>query len=806
MKKTTLKIIIALMLSVVMLSFVACNDAQESEETNAPTATQAPAAGLTGEISVSGSTSVEKVGVALGDEFMALNPGVDFTYEGIGSSGGVKNANDATTMLGTASRNIKDSEKEWGMTEKVLAYDGIAVIVNPENSIAELTVEQVQKIYLGEITNWSQVGGEDAEIAVISREDGSGTRGAFEEIVDFEDALRADALIKDGNGNVQATVAETPLAIGYVSFTYVDETVKGVLIGGAEPTVENVLNGSYAISRPFNIVYHEENLSDAAKAFLTWIDTAEAKEIIAEKGAIPLSDDMSDSTEEPAMEVSGEITVSGSTSVEPVGVALGDEFMALYPDVDFTYQGIGSSGGVKNANDATTMLGTASRNIKDSEKEWGMTEKVLAYDGIAVIVNPANGVSDLTVEQVQKIYLGEITNWSQVGGEDAEIAVISREDGSGTRGAFEEIVEFEDALRADALIKDGNGNVQATVAETPLAIGYVSFTYLDETVKGVLIGGAEPTVENVLNGSYAISRPFNIVYHEENLTDAAKAFLAWIDTAEAKEIIAEKGAIPLADDMSAEAEDTFMMPESLEGEISVSGSTSVEKVGVALGDEFMALFPDVDFTYEGIGSSGGVKNANDATTMLGTASRNIKDSEKEWGMTEQVLAYDGIAIIVHPSSGLMDLTVEQARQIYTGEITNWSELGLADAEIAVISREDGSGTRGAFEEIVGFEDELRADAIIKDGNGNVQATVAGNELAIGYVSFTYLDDTVKGVIIEGALPTVENVLNNSYKISRPFNIVYHEANLTEAAKVFLKWVNTDEAKEIIAEKGAIPLD
>ena len=373
MKKTTLKLIVALLLVVVMLSFAACNNAGDKQESSAPTATKVPAQGLSGEITVSGSTSVEKVGVALGDEFMALYPDVTFTYEGIGSSGGVKNANDNTTMLGTASRNIKDSEKEWGMTEKVLAYDGIAVIVHPSNGVSELTVEQVQKIYLGEITNWSQVGGEYAEIAVVSREDGSGTRGAFEEIVDFEDALVAIALIKDGNGNVQATVAETPLAIGYVSFTYVDETVKGVLVEGAEPTVENVLNETYKISRPFNIVYHEENLSDAAKAFLTWIDTDEAKEIIAEKGAIPLSDEAMD---EPMMdEISGDISVSGSTSVEKVGVALGDEFMALYPDVTFTYEGIGSSGGVKNANDGYNHAGNGVAQHQRLRKRMGHDRK-----------------------------------------------------------------------------------------------------------------------------------------------------------------------------------------------------------------------------------------------------------------------------------------------------------------------------------------------------------------------------------------------------------------------------------------------
>ncbi len=288
MKKTIFKIIVAIVLAAAMLSFAACGN-QGTKDTKVES-TSETSSGISGEITVSGSTSVEKVGVALGDEFMALYQDVTFTYEGIGSSGGVKNAADGTTMIGTASRNIKDSEKaDYVLTEQVLAYDGIAVVVNPANSVKELTVEQIQKIYLGDITNWSEVGGEDAKIAVISREDGSGTRGAFEEIVGFEDALTAGALIKDGNGNVQATVAKTPLAIGYVSFTYVDDTVNAVLVEGVEATVENVLNESYKISRPFMIIYHEENLSEAAKSFLEWVNTDEAKEIIAEKGAIPLS-------------------------------------------------------------------------------------------------------------------------------------------------------------------------------------------------------------------------------------------------------------------------------------------------------------------------------------------------------------------------------------------------------------------------------------------------------------------------------------------------------------------------------------
>lgn len=241
---------------------------------------------LAGSVTISGSTSVEKVGNALAEEFMALNTGVEVTYEGIGSSGGVKNAKNGTTQIGTASRNLKKEEKEWGLTEIELAFDGIAVIAQPENGIEGLAMDQVKAIYRGEITNWSQVGGADAEIVVVSREDGSGTRGAFEEIVGFEGELKESSIIADGNGNVQTTVAGNPLAIGYVSFTYINDTVKPLLIDGKAPTVENVVAGEYAVARPFMMVYIEEDMTDAARAFVEFAMSTEGQTIVEDKGAI----------------------------------------------------------------------------------------------------------------------------------------------------------------------------------------------------------------------------------------------------------------------------------------------------------------------------------------------------------------------------------------------------------------------------------------------------------------------------------------------------------------------------------------
>lgn len=296
--------VFALLLTTAMLlSLVGCakdevKDENTTNDTNTvtegttaideTTGEAAPVANLTGEVAISGSTSVEKIGNAAAEEFMALNPNVTVTYEAIGSSAGVKNAHENVTPIGTVSRNLKDEEKAWGMKEVVIAYDGIAVITHPSNGVTKLTKDQILGIFKGEITNWSEVGGIDGPIVVVSREDGSGTREAFEDLVGYKGALSADALIAEGNGNVQTTVAGNPQSIGYVSLEFINETVKPLLIDDVEPTVENVLAGSYKISRPFLMVYHDENMTDATKAFIDFILSDDGQAIVADEGGIPV--------------------------------------------------------------------------------------------------------------------------------------------------------------------------------------------------------------------------------------------------------------------------------------------------------------------------------------------------------------------------------------------------------------------------------------------------------------------------------------------------------------------------------------
>ncbi len=243
--------------------------------------------------------------------------------------------------------------------------------------------------------------------------------------------------------------------------------------------------------------------------------------------------------------LSGDINAGGSTSVESAALATMEEFKALNPEVTFVYDATGSSTGIKNAKDGTYKLGFSSRDLKEEEKD-GITFEAIALDGIALAVNPANGVEDLTLEQVKDIYLGAITNWSELGGVDADIVVVSRESGSGTRGAFEEIVGFEDSLTDKAIIKNGNGEVATYLTSEPNAIGYISFTTLEEnadSVKGLTVNGAKADVASVQDGSYPISRPFMMVYDEASLNAAEKAYVDFLFSEEGQDIIEDTGAI-----------------------------------------------------------------------------------------------------------------------------------------------------------------------------------------------------------------------------------------------------------------------
>lgn len=257
-------------------------DATSSQDQSGTSQTQTQ---LTGTVNTDGSTSMESVVKALGEAFMEMNPEVTVNYSGTGSGTGIQSTIDGTCDLGLSSRALKDEEKTNGAVENIVALDGVAVVINPANSVEDLTVEQIAQIFTGEITNWSELGGTDGEIAVFGREAGSGTRGAFEEIVGVDNCKYTNEY--SSTGDVIGNVASNPNAIGYASLSAVDDTVKAVMVNGVAPSEDTVKDGTYEIQRPFVMVTKDgAELSEAAQAFLEFAMSEDAADIIAVAGAV----------------------------------------------------------------------------------------------------------------------------------------------------------------------------------------------------------------------------------------------------------------------------------------------------------------------------------------------------------------------------------------------------------------------------------------------------------------------------------------------------------------------------------------
>lgn len=244
-----------------------------------------------------------------------------------------------------------------------------------------------------------------------------------------------------------------------------------------------------------------------------------------------------------------------------------------------------------------------------------------------------------------------------------------------------------------------------------------------------------------------------------------------------------------------------------EGKLTIVGSTSVTLLAEDLAKEFSEK-NNVKIDVQGIGSTAGINSAIDGTADIGMSSRNLKEEEKKQGINEHIIAYDGIVVAVHPDNSVEDLDIDTVKGIFSGEITNWKEVGGKDEEILVVTREEGSGTRGAFEEITGLEEKdnkgnkkslVMKDALVAEGNGAVIANIAGKESAIGYISLSYLDESVKALNIDGVEPTVENIKSEDYKIARPFLFLTKDED-NELVNKFIEFVLSNEGQKIVGEK------
>jgi len=236
------------------------------------------------------------------------------------------------------------------------------------------------------------------------------------------------------------------------------------------------------------------------------------------------------------------IIVAGSTSVQPYSEILAEEFVFLNPGFTIDVQGGGSSGGIRAASEGAADIGMSSRALNESEQEYWVIE--IARDGLAIVIHPSNPVTGLSFEQIQRVFTGEITNWSEVGGLDARIHLIAREEGSGTRGAFEELVMTGDNfITPRAIVQSSNGSIRQLVSGDPNSIGFLSLGLVDDSVRALALDGVEATVENVLNETYNLFRPFLYIAREEP-TGAAAFFIDFVLSPYGKAILAEEGLIP----------------------------------------------------------------------------------------------------------------------------------------------------------------------------------------------------------------------------------------------------------------------
>ena len=282
MRSKKLKLMVgALLVTMVGTTFVGCGSNGSSTNNTASNKE-------TTTISISGSTSVGPLMEKIQEKYEEANSNITLEIQQNGSGAGIKDVTSGISEIGMSSRELKDEEKS-AVQGTTVAYDGIALLVNPENSVKNISLEDVKKIYTGEITNWKEVGGDDAQIVVVSREEGSGTRDAFQEIVGYEsEELLKDATISDGSGAVKTTVAGNKNAIGFASFEYIDNTVSALNINDVEPTADNVKAGNYKLSRPFILVTKEDSLTENGQKLIDFVLSAEGQQIVEENKLITI--------------------------------------------------------------------------------------------------------------------------------------------------------------------------------------------------------------------------------------------------------------------------------------------------------------------------------------------------------------------------------------------------------------------------------------------------------------------------------------------------------------------------------------
>ena len=540
-------------------------------------------------------------------------------------------------------------------------------------------------------------------------------------------------------------VAAAAVYVGFGGSSDKDDDSSGsayaVSINGIEANEENVLNGTFPIQRNLNLCTLGEPTGNVA-AFISWVMSTEGQEILG--NTFVTLENPSETYTDPVGDV--ELVIGGSTTIQPVMNELVKAYKEKYSDrnVNITVNAGGSGVGASNTANGQFDIGMCSRDLKDSELALGLQEIMIGMDGVAVIVNGA-GVDNLTMQQIADIYSGKITNWSQVGGEDKEIAVVARDSASGTGECFADAMTGVDEnweLKAGVPEMVATNSVIEFIKSTDGSIGYISIGSLGdltpekEGAYAVDINGVAANEENVLNGTFPIQRNLNLCTLGEATGNVA-AFISWVLSVEGQEILSET-FVPLEN-----PSETYTDPVG-DVELVIGGSTTIQPVMNELVKAYKEKYSDrnVNITVNAGGSGVGASNTANGQFDIGMCSRDLKDSELALGLQEIMIGMDGVAVIVN-GAGVDNLTMQQIADIYSGKITNWSQVGGEDKEIAVVARDSASGTGECFADAMTGVDEnweLKAGVPEMVATNSVIEFINATEGSIGYVSVGSLVD------------------------------------------------------------------
>ena len=508
---------------------------------------------ITGSITAAGSSALLPLAQAAADLFMEANPDCSVVVNGGGSGEGLKQVADGAVDIGNSdvfAEQKLDESVAAGLVDHKVCTIAMAAVVNKTLGIDNLTTDQLIDIFPAKVTNWSEVGGPDLDILLVTRPSSSGTRALFKTwALNGTEEASNQALETDDSGTLMETVQNNQGAIGYVALSYLvnNDTVQAVAIDGVEPTLENMYNGSYLVWG-YEHMYTNGDGSAAAQAFISYMMSDEFAANIEAMGygassklsaeAIATHETTNQTaaatTPEPtAVPVTGSVTAAGSSALLPLAQAAADLFMESNPDCSVVVNGGGSGNGLKQVADGAVDIGNSdvfAEQKLDAEIAATLVDHKVCTIAMAAVVNKSLGIDNLTTDQLISIFTAETTNWSEVGGPDLDILLVTRPSSSGTRALFKTwaLNDTEEASN-QALETDDSGTLMETVQNNQGAIGYVALSYLvnNDAVQAVAIDGVAPTLENMYNGTYMVWG-YEHMYTQGEGSEAAQAFINYM--------------------------------------------------------------------------------------------------------------------------------------------------------------------------------------------------------------------------------------------------------------------------------------